>query len=126
MKTDSGLDGICNRSYPRAAARHLRLWRASLKAGIRMVRNNTSRHLECVWEGNHWGTDGIATRLGELPRETVISELRALRQAAKAGGDPLTFPIRKPAYWKAVGGRLGQMIPPAFIDRSHILKVRLP
>lgn len=85
--------------------------------------------LQVTWEGNHWGSEGVERRLGELPREKIITELRALRRASRDGTDPLMLRLArmKPTVFRKfldrkvtrISAGTALLIPPALIDRRH-------
>jgi len=113
------IDGVWEHSYERTKRHWHRLQRAMSAASAYFAISYHTGNLCCVWPGNHWPVDGVPRRLGELPREKLITELRAIRSVLKASYDPLTI---KPArgHRRVRFNRMqdGVMIPPPLIRRS--------
>lgn len=109
-------------SWP-ATARHYDRWSAAARASdIRFARSWYTHELCCLWPGNPWITGGIPIKLGALPRERAVYELRVLRKIAKGNYDPLTIQRADPDGSRRL--RLNRLrpsdfvpVPPPFIRR---------
>lgn len=93
------ITGIYEHSWPVTLERWKRFYAAAKRSQVHFARSHYSGNLLCVWPGNEIPFGGVPLKLGELPRERAITELRAWRQASRLGGDPLTigqfYPKRK-------------------------------